>query len=82
MIAGLKIPEFATYEEEADFWDQLDTAPYMEDDGEWSQFETPGRRTLSPVVSPLGGVRGIRTATRADATGRLDDETSLSYDHP
>ncbi|HMN28987.1 MAG TPA: CopG family antitoxin [Caldilineaceae bacterium] len=30
----IQIPEFKTYEEEAAFWDSLDTAEYMEDDGE------------------------------------------------
>jgi hypothetical protein len=37
----LQVPEFKTYEEEAAFWDTLDTAPYMEDDGAWFRFETP-----------------------------------------
>ncbi len=68
MMTGLKIPKFKTYEEEADFWDQLDTAPYMEDDGEWFQVDTPGRRMSSAVTSPLVGVRGIQTGTRPDAT--------------
>jgi len=37
----IQVPEFQTYEEEAAFWDNLDTAPYMEDDGEWFRFEAP-----------------------------------------
>lgn len=36
----IEIPEFAGYEDEAAFWDNLDTASSMEDDGEWFQFET------------------------------------------
>jgi len=36
----LKVPEFKTYEEEVTFWDNLDTADFMEDDGEWFHFET------------------------------------------
>jgi hypothetical protein len=36
----LKAPEFETYEEEATFWDNLDTAEFMEDDGEWFHSET------------------------------------------
>jgi hypothetical protein len=37
----IQVPEFETYEEEAAFWDNLDTAPFMEDDGEWLRFEVP-----------------------------------------
>ena len=40
----LKVPEFKSYEEEAAFWDNLDTADCMEDDGEWFRFETPRKR--------------------------------------
>lgn len=36
----LQVPEFSTYEEEAAFWDNLDTADYMEDDGQWFRFDT------------------------------------------
>ena len=39
-MKALQVPEFATYEEEAAFWDNLDTADFMEDDGEWFRFET------------------------------------------
>jgi hypothetical protein len=32
----LEIPEFASWKEEAAFWDKTDTAPYIEDMvGEW-----------------------------------------------
>ncbi|MBI2434526.1 MAG: hypothetical protein HYV26_16835 [Candidatus Hydrogenedentes bacterium] len=48
----LLIPEFKTYEEEAAFWDQLDTAPYMEDDGEWFRFETPNKRAIRVSILP------------------------------
>ena len=37
----LQVPEFKSYEEEAAFWDNLDTADFMEDDGEWFRFKTP-----------------------------------------
>ena len=37
----LQVPELKSYEEEAAFWDNLDTADFMEDDGEWFRFETP-----------------------------------------
>jgi len=48
----LEIPEFKTYEEEAAFWDNLDTAPYMEDDGEWFRFETPYKRAIRVAILP------------------------------
>ena len=40
----LQVPEFKNYEEEATFWDNLDTADFMEDDGEWFRFVTPRKR--------------------------------------
>jgi hypothetical protein len=36
----LKVPEFKTYEEEATFWDNLDTADFMEDEGVVSLRDT------------------------------------------
>ena len=42
----LQVPEFKSYEEEAAFWDNLDTADFMEDDGEWFRFETPHKRAI------------------------------------
>jgi len=39
-MSEIQVPETKTHEEEAAFWDNLDTAPYMEDDGEWFRFET------------------------------------------
>ena len=36
----LHVPEFKSYEEEAAFWDNLDSSEYMKDDGEWFHFET------------------------------------------
>ncbi len=36
---NLVVPEFRSRAEEAAFWDNLDTADYMEDDGEWFTFE-------------------------------------------
>lgn len=36
----LQVPEFSTYEEEVAFWDNLDTADFMEDDGQWFRFDT------------------------------------------
>ena len=39
-MKALQIPEFSTYEEEAAFWDNLDTADFMKDDEEWFRFGT------------------------------------------
>jgi hypothetical protein len=48
----LEIPEFKTYEEEAAFWDNLDTAAFMEDDGEWFRFETSNKRAIRVAILP------------------------------
>jgi hypothetical protein len=48
----LQVPEFKTYEEEATFWDNLDTAPFMEDDGEWFRFDTPYKRAIRVAILP------------------------------
>jgi hypothetical protein len=48
----LELPEFKTYEDEAAFWDNLDTAPFMEDDGEWFQFETVPKRAVRIAILP------------------------------
>jgi hypothetical protein len=48
----LQVPEFKTYEEEAAFWDNLDTADFMEDDEEWFRFETPHKRAIRVVILP------------------------------
>lgn len=37
---GIESPEFKSYEEEATFWDNLDTGDFMEAAGEWFQFST------------------------------------------
>lgn len=47
-----ELPEFATYEDEAAFWDSLDTADFMEDDGAWFRFETPAKRAVRVAVLP------------------------------
>ncbi len=48
----LQISEFKTVEEEMAFWDNLDTAPFMEDDGAWFRFETPTKRAVRVAVLP------------------------------
>ena len=51
-MSNLQVPEFKTYEEEAAFWDNLDTAPYIEDDDEWFRFETPNKRAIRVAILP------------------------------
>lgn len=62
----LQIPEFKTYEEEAAFWDNLDTADFMEDDGEWFRFEVPGSRAFRVAILPE---LANELAQRANAQG-------------
>jgi len=58
----LKIPDFKSYEEEAAFWDNLDTAPFMEDDGEWFRFETPTKQAIRVAILPDIAEKLIRQA--------------------
>lgn len=51
-MKDLKVPEFASYEEEAAFWDNLDTADYMVDDGEWFRFDVPNPRAVRIAIVP------------------------------
>ena len=48
----LQVPEFKNREEEAEFWDNLDTADFMEDDGEWFRFDTPHKRAIRVAILP------------------------------
>jgi hypothetical protein len=48
----LQLPEFKSYEEEASFWDALDTFDLMEDDGEWFHFETSEKRAIRVAILP------------------------------
>ena len=51
-MKDLYLPEFKTYEEEATFWDDLDTADFMSDDNEWFHFETPDKRAIRVSILP------------------------------
>ena len=51
-MKALQVPEFSTYEEEADFWDNIDTADFMEDDGQWFRFETRHKRAIRVAILP------------------------------
>lgn len=48
----LQVPEFKSYEEEAAFWDDLDTADFMPDDEEWFRFDTPQKRAVHIAILP------------------------------
>ena len=52
MMKTPQVPEFSTYEEEATFWDNLDTADFMEDDGQWFRFETAHKRAIRIAILP------------------------------
>ena len=51
-MKALRVPEFKSYEEEAAFWENLDTADFMEDDGEWFRFDTPHKRAIRVAILP------------------------------
>lgn len=51
-MTKLQIPQFKTYEEEATFWDNLDTGDFMEDDGGWFRFEVPQQRAIRVAILP------------------------------
>ncbi len=55
----IEIPEFQSYEEEAEFWDNLDTSPYMEDDGQWFTFEITPREDRCDRCGALMDKRSI-----------------------
>ncbi len=48
----LQVPKFKTYEEETEFWDNLDTADFMADDGDWFRFDTPHKRAIRVAILP------------------------------
>ena len=48
----IQLPEFKNYEEEAAFWDNLDTADMMEDDGEWFHFDAADERAVRVAILP------------------------------
>jgi len=51
-MTTLEMPTFESYEQEAEFWDNLDTADFMPDDDEWLHFNTPDRRALRVAILP------------------------------
>lgn len=61
-MQDLQVPEFSAYEEEAAFWDNVDTADIMEEDADWFRFETPTKRAVRVAVLPDTARELIRIA--------------------
>lgn len=69
----LQLPEFKTYEEEAAYWDNIDTADFMEDDDEWFQFEVPTQRAIQAAILPqIANVLVQRARTQKTPKKELD----------
>ena len=51
-MKDIQTPESSSYEEEADFWDNIDTSDFMEDDREWFRFETHKKRAIRVAILP------------------------------
>ena len=52
-MTKIQTPEFETYEEEAEYWDKLDTADLMEDDGEWFKFDTEAKAVEVAILPEI-----------------------------
>ncbi|MCY3905107.1 MAG: CopG family antitoxin [Caldilineaceae bacterium] len=61
-MTELKVPESSSYEEEAAFWDDLDTADFMEDDENWFRFDTLHKRAIRVAILPEIAEELMRTA--------------------
>ena len=76
-MKALQIPEFKNYEEEAAFWDNLDTADFIEDDGEWFRFGTPHKRAIRvPILSETAL---LSEAALADDWNRSEEAAAWSH---
>ena len=69
----LQVPKFESYEEEATFWDNLDTADFMADDGEWFRFDTAAQTSGSCGDTPRNSGR---TQSECSGTRRIDRNLS------
>ena len=76
-MTKLQVPKFTTYEEEADFWDNLDTGDFMEDDGEWFQFETHTKRAIRVAILPKVADKLIERAHLQDVSVEMLVNTLL-----
>ena len=61
-MSELQLPEFKSYEEEAAYWDNLDTADLMEEDDEWFRFETQQKRAIRVAILPDIATRLMQNA--------------------
>ena len=66
-MKALQVPEFKSYEEEAAFWNNLDTAVFMEDDGEWFRFDTPHKRAIRVAILPEIAEKPMQDTKAQDA---------------
>ncbi|MCX6029297.1 MAG: hypothetical protein NT169_08345 [Chloroflexi bacterium] len=57
-MSKIELPEFKSYEEEAAFWDNLDTGDFMEDDGEWLHFDVADECVQTSNQECRGGGKG------------------------
>ena len=73
----LQIPEFKNYEEEAAFWDNLDTSDFMEDDGEWFRFDTPHKRAIRVAILPETAL--LSEAALAEDWNRSEEDAAWSH---
>ena len=63
-MSKIEIPEFKSYEEEAAFWDNLDTGDFMEDDGKWFHFDVADERAVRVPILP-DTIKSIAQRARA-----------------
>ncbi len=47
----IEVPEFKSYEEEAEFWDNFDTGDYMPEEG-WEEVYTDTKRAMRVAILP------------------------------
>ena len=76
-MKALQVSEFKSYEEEAAFWDNLDTADSMEDDGEWFRFNPPHRRAIRVAILPETAL--LSEAALAEDWNRSEEDAAWSH---
>ncbi len=67
----LEVPKFKSYKEEAEFWDNLDTSDFMEDDGEWFHFDTPRKRAVPDTIVDGEHTQGTDGPSSDFSPGRI-----------
>ena len=51
-MSKLQVPDFKSYDEEAQFWDNLNTAEFMDNDGEWFHFDGDNPGAVRVAILP------------------------------